>query len=186
MFKKLKLFCFLMMFATIGYSQSQMSALESEMIERANQIRVQQGLQPLQVSTQLQSAARIVVQQRQYSHPQANAQARSQGYSGSVTENLAMGHRSAAEAIDDWNEEQGSVGHHHQMRGKIKLNGQWINGNFTHVGASGSPGGVWVIYFGSQGGVQYSGGSEAGISSGGQSRQTQQAAPRRGGLFRRR
>lgn len=131
----------------------QLSSLEQEMVDRANRIREQHGLAPLEVSPQLQNAARAVVANRAFSHASAGQYARQQGYSSFSTENLGSGHHSAQEAIDDWNKEQGSVGHHQQMRGNVKMDGRWVNGGFTHIAASGQPGGVWVIYFGSSSGA---------------------------------
>ncbi len=134
----------------------QLNSLEQEMVDRANRIREQHGLAPLEVSPQLQSAARAVVANRVFNHADAGQYARQYGYPTYSTENLGSGHRSAQEAIDSWNKEQGSVGHHEQMRGNIKMDGRWTSGGFTHVGASGQPGGVWVIYFGSSAGAPVS------------------------------
>lgn len=76
--------------------------------------------------------------------------ARSAGFNGPATDNLAMGYPTPEDAVKGWADEdhdRDPAGHNYQMRGKAKVNGRWIDEGYNRIGV-GIRGRNYIAIFG--------------------------------------
>jgi uncharacterized protein YkwD len=76
--------------------------------------------------------------------------ARSAGFPGPATDNLAMGYETPERAVEGWANEdrdRDPAGHNYQMRGLAKVNGRWIDEGYNRIGV-GIVGHNYIAIFG--------------------------------------
>jgi uncharacterized protein YkwD len=79
--------------------------------------------------------------------------ARSVGFPGPATDNLAMGYETPEGAVGGWANEdrdRNPAGHNYQMRGLAKINGRWVNEGYDRIGV-GIVGRNYIAVFGRSG-----------------------------------
>lgn len=116
------------------------SPLERRLIVAVNAYRARYGLWDLAADPILTVVAREGAQvgSHVYRGRWAHERARARGFSGPVTDNVAIGYPTPESAVGDdfsgWGSRQG-VGHNLQMLGQQKINGCWIDQRFNRIGA---------------------------------------------------
>ncbi len=128
---------------------------EAATVQALNKYRADRKLPPLTVDPILLKVARHRV--AVYDHHAYGCwcpdEAARCGFHGSVTDNLAQGYESGADAVGDgshgWGDERPghTVGHDMQQKGYKKINGQWVNQHFDLVGVA-HQGKNWIAVFG--------------------------------------
>ncbi len=135
-----------------GAAATPTSTQEQRLVEAVNVYRSRYKLPPLKVDHTLMSVARErvpFVDQRKgagsmgYNHMACRKwcrdHARSAGFPGPATDNLAMGHESPEDAVKGWGDEdrdRNPAGHNLQMRGQAKINGRWVNERYDRIGVA--------------------------------------------------
>lgn len=128
----------------------QLPSAEHRLIVAVNKYRARYKLPPLEADPVLMRVARqrapFVDARRSASCPGYNhhacgkwsrQHARSAGFSGPATDNLAMGYESPEDAVRGWADEdrdRDPAGHNFQMRGQTKVNGRWIDEGYNRIG----------------------------------------------------
>jgi uncharacterized protein YkwD len=133
------------------------------LIDAVNRYRGRYKLPPLQEDPTLMQVARqrvpFVDARRGASTPGFNhhacgrwcrEHARTAGFSGPATDNLAMGYETPEGAVDGWANEdrdRNPAGHNYQMRGLAKINGRWVDEKYNRIGV-GISGRNYIAIFG--------------------------------------
>jgi hypothetical protein len=144
----IKVFCGILTEAQIQIQKLGLSETEKELIRLTNEYRAQHGRAALEVSPELMKAARqyvVTPTNTKNGHATSANISRQSGYPGMSMDILGWGQSSAQDAINCWKQ---SKGHDQYLKGLIIMNNSLQEGGYTKIGASGSPGGQWVIYFG--------------------------------------
>jgi hypothetical protein len=151
--------------AKSGVSAKCPPSAEHRLVAAVNKYRARYKLPPLQADPVLMRVARqrapFVDARRSASCPGYNhhacgkwsrQHARSAGFSGPATDNLAMGYETPEDAVRGWADEdrdRDPAGHNYQMRGLSKVNGRWIDEGYNRVGV-GIRGRNYIAIFGRQ------------------------------------
>jgi uncharacterized protein YkwD len=147
--------------------RQQPPSAEHRLIAAVNKYRARYKLPPLEADPVLMRVARrrapFVDARRSAGSPGYNhhacgrwcrEHARSAGFAGPATDNLAMGYETPERAVDGWASEdrdRNPAGHNYQMRGLAKVNGRWIDEGYNRIGV-GIVGRNYIAIFGRGGG----------------------------------
>jgi uncharacterized protein YkwD len=123
-----------------------LSRSEDRLVKAVNAYRQRHNLEPLRVDPILMRVARHAAPH--FSH-RVNGKwcwqrARSAGFSGWATDDIANGYPNPEDAVEGW---ATSHGHAMQMRGYFKMNGRWCNYCFNRIGV-GVAGRKYIAIFG--------------------------------------
>jgi hypothetical protein len=128
-----------------GVEHFMVSGVEVRMAKSINAYRYDRELRACLIDPVLMEVARARVSIFAHNHPRfgwVNRHARSAGFDGFATDNLAQGYPTPEDAVGDsvsgWGDERRghSVGHDMQMKGYAKINGRWINKHFDRLGVA--------------------------------------------------
>jgi uncharacterized protein YkwD len=137
----------LLLFTPQPQKEFKLSKTETRMIDAINAYRARYKLSPLTMDPTLMKVARY--RAPHYTHNYRGRwiwdECKRFGFSGRTTDNLAQGHETPEDAVKGW--AGSSVGHARQMRGQLKMNGQWLDYKFNKVGVARS-GSNWIAIFG--------------------------------------
>ena len=132
--------------------KSRAATSEQRLVNAVNRYRARYKLPPLEVDHTLMGVARERVPyldarkaagQNGYNHHAcgrwSREHARSAGFAGPATDNLAMGHETPEDAVSGWADEDGDrdpAGHNLQMRGQARINNRWVDERYNRIGVA--------------------------------------------------
>jgi hypothetical protein len=147
---------FLAIVVAASTADSGINSDEARMVNAINHYRADRELPELLVDRTLMQVARERVAVYDHCHPRygwVRSHARSRGFQGFCTDNLARGYPTPETAVGNAKSGWGcetpgkTVGHDMQMKGYAKVNERWVNYRFNRVGVARS-GANFIAIFG--------------------------------------